>query len=380
MHVPKPVRIAAFAVALATLALASLASPASAAPHHGHHRHGDSGRADALAPGAHPARAKIAPEAGRSLRAGSPHKHAIAPVEKAESIGSPNGGRLEGGLHLDTSRPYLRVVPAYESGDVRWGLPVFVNAIDRAAKGVAKRFPGSVLDVGDISKKGGGDLLRHHSHESGRDADLGFYAVDVKGKQVHAHMFLKFDGDLRSVNVPGARFDLPRTWLLVQELLLDPTIRVSHVFIAQPLRKQMLAYARPRVSLALYDRAAVVMMQPTHSLPHDDHLHVRISCPNGSRSCIELARVPPHGGTRVAHRGKPQDHVLRTPSKTLHAAGGPAGAKPAGGSPPPNLHVSPGLSGAAAQEPLEVDRNEAPVDDADVKDEVDDDGMPRITD
>jgi penicillin-insensitive murein DD-endopeptidase len=55
-------------------------------------------------------------------------------------------------------------------------------------------------------------------------------------------------------------------------------------------------------------------MQPHNSLPHDDHFHVRISCPRDAHaSCIELAKVAPHGKARVAHKGHPAGHTLRTP-------------------------------------------------------------------
>ncbi len=242
------------------------------------------------------------------------------PAERAESIGSPNDGHLRGGVHLDLGRPYFRVVPAYESGDVRWGLPSLVNMIDRAARSVHKRFPGSVLDVGDMSQKGGGDLLRHHSHESGRDADLGFYVVDAKGKQIHARTFIKFDASMESPTVPGARYDLARNWAFVQELLTDPVARVSHVFVAEWVRQRLLAYARPRVSHALWERAALTMMQPHNSLPHDDHIHVRISCPREAHSpCIELAKAAGHAHVRVAKKGHAQGRALYTPPRAAHA-------------------------------------------------------------
>lgn len=264
------------------------------------------------------ARAEVA-LGGRAGRTGAPAggKGDFAktvPAERPESVGSPNDGHLKGGVHVDLARPYFRVVPSVESGDVRWGHPALVSMIDHAARTVAKRFPGSVLHVGDLSRKGGGDLLRHHSHESGRDADLGFYAVDGHGKQLHSQGFIKFDANLASPTTPGAHFDLPRNWAFIQELLTDPTARVSHVFIAEYLRQQLLTYARPRVSHPLFERAALVMMQPHHSLPHDDHIHVRISCPHDVRSgCIELAKNAPHGMGRVAHRGSSGTHVIKTP-------------------------------------------------------------------
>ena len=114
---------------------------------------------------------------------GAPGASLEKKTQKALSVGSPNAGRLEGGVHLDLSKPYFRVLPASAAGDGRWGLPQLVHMLDRAARAVHKKFPGSVLDVGDLSKKGGGDVLRHHSHESGRDADVGFYVVDARYSQ-----------------------------------------------------------------------------------------------------------------------------------------------------------------------------------------------------
>jgi penicillin-insensitive murein endopeptidase len=303
--VPKP---STLALALALLAL----SPAAFAT--GPSRDGAARRAH------HHRRAHANVPAGRAPRAGAAAKlePARRPVPvKAQSIGSPNEGKLEGGVHVDLSKPYYRVVPAYESGDVRWGLPQLVNLIDRGARSVHKRFPGAVLDVGDLSQRGGGDLLRHHSHETGRDADLGFYTIDARGRSVHARHFVKFEsGTLESTNVPGARFDLARNWLFVQEMLTDPGAHVSHIFISAPLRAQLLAWARPRVSRALWERAAQVMMQPTHSLPHDDHFHVRISCPHGMKACIELAKVPQRKQHRMAKKAASHGpRLLKTPSR-----------------------------------------------------------------
>jgi penicillin-insensitive murein endopeptidase len=314
------------------------------------------------------------------------------PVEKAESVGCPNAGRLAGGAHLDLARPYFRVIPAYGLGDFRWGLPELINLIDRAARTVHKRYPGAVLEVGDISRKGGGDLLRHHSHESGRDADLGFYALDAKGKQIHQRAFLKFDASGASTDVPSARFDFDRNWLLIQAMLTDPGARVSHIFIAAPLRQQLLVHARARgVSRALLNRAAMVMMQPTGALPHDDHMHIRISCPSSARgSCIELAKNAPHGKGRLkgrlAHRGR---RVLHTPGRAAPAPGKvePAVARAKKPVPPGEPREGQLKSKAAAEadeEPftLELSENdeEADADAFEVKDAMDESGALKITD
>ena len=358
--------------ALALVALTSVASSALAAPH-GHHGRARPGRRAALETASTRApRESTVPLAKVDKPASR--------VEKADSVGSPNEGHLEGGVHLDMTRPYFRVVPMYTSGDVRWGLPTMISMIDRAARTVNKRYPGSVLDVGDISQKGGGDVSRHHSHESGRDADLGFYAVDAKGKQLHHHGLIKFDASLESPTVPGARFDLPRNWLLVEQMLTDPAARVSHLFIAEPLRQKLLGYARARgVSRALLDRAQVALMQPTQSLPHDDHFHVRISCPATMRgSCVELAKNLPRGKNRVARHGH---DPLHTPSKGGVAHGSAAGHTKGG----VGAKHPPAAAGMASTDPFAdvntgADDGEADADGAEVKDLVDETGTLLITD
>ncbi len=364
--------LVAAALALGALSPDAHAEEPSKAPPHRHHAR-------------HHRRARIVEPSSRASRDGSgPDSHPVEktstashgakhlPAERAESIGSPNEGHLKGGVHVDLSHPYFRVVPAYESGDVRWGMPQLVNMIDRAARTIHKRFPGSVLDLGDFSRRGGGDLLRHHSHETGRDADLGFYVVDAKGKQLHARTFIKFDTSMASPTVPGAHYDVVRNWAFIQELLTDPVARVSHVFIAEWIRHELLAYARPRVSHALFDRAAMLLMQPHDSLPHDDHIHVRIACPHELHSsCIELAKNAHHGKAKVAHRSRGGGHVLRTPAHV------PAPHPAAPGKPPAASGVSPqgpamiplGGPGAA-----EIDADGA------ARDAVDDTGAARISD
>ncbi|WP_437807932.1 penicillin-insensitive murein endopeptidase [Sorangium sp. So ce1078] len=287
-------------------------------------------------------------------RSAEPARTKAAPKTPAASVGHPNEGRLEGGVRLDSSRKDIRVVPAYAHADVRWGLPALVGMIERAARGVARRFPGAVLEVGDLSRQRGGEVHRHNSHESGRDVDLGFYALDGRGKQVHAPHFLRFNARLASTNMPGARFDLPRNWLLVQHLLTDPRAHVSHIFISDPLRHALLAHAkRIGVSRALLVRAQLAMMQPTGAEPHDDHMHVRISCPRAMRgSCVELAKNAPSFRTRA--RMAKTAKALRTPPSARGQAARPRAAAAA---PAPER---PREAGASRRDPAKGSGREEP--------------------
>jgi penicillin-insensitive murein endopeptidase len=348
---------------------------------------------------------KIAPVEKKGTQSDSKKAPAIAePKVNAESVGPPNDGRLEGGIRLDVSKPYLRVVPAYnyKDADTRWGLPALVRALDRAAKAVSKKYPGAVLGVGDISRKNGGELANHHSHESGRDADLGFYVIGEKNQPVLRHGFVKIDENLTAPEVPGARFDVARNWLFIQTLLLDREARVSHIFVSEPIKHALLAHARSRgVARALYVRAAQVMMQPTGGLPHDDHFHVRISCPSKAKtSCVEIAKnAPSKARLKMAKKGR---SGMKTPARKQAARPQPkrtaeakqARTEPTGGiylsrttkneggpDVPVSLWALAGapIGGAEERKTAQGDPDEAESDAVDVKDAIDEDGAPRIT-
>jgi len=403
--VRSPVRFLALTFTLALLGLplhAAEASPPATAP-----------RASAPKPQPPLRRAKTEPSAltrpGRTVKSAVSIAKPAEPPARADSVGPPNAGRLEGGIRLDLTKPHLRGAPMHASIDTRWGLPALVHAIDHAAKAVTKKYPGAVLNVGDLSRRNGGELARHHSHESGRDADLGFYVVDAQGKPLSRANFVKIDDKLAAEDIPGARFDVARNWLFLQNLLLDRDARVSHVFVAEPIKHALLAHARARgVAHALYVRAALVMMQPTGGLPHDDHFHVRISCPASMRkTCVEHAKNAPS----KAHLGKKgqQRTAMRTPprrvvtepkgakpspthaaprARTAATANRPAGiflSRPAKAAGDPDVPASLwALAGATLGNqgepaPRRDAQEEAESDNADVKDAIDESGAPRIT-
>lgn len=271
-----------------------------------------------------------------ALAGPAPRTAPSAPIiPMGRSVGSPTEGHLVGGAHL-ADAPYLRIVPSYAAGDVRWGLGSLVGMLDRAARSVRRQYPDAVMSVGHLSKQSGGELDRHASHESGRDADVQFYVKNDRGQPVYADHFAAFKGDGTAASWPGAHFDDARNWALVAALLNDPVAHVSHIFVATPIRARLLAYAaRMGVAESLRDRAALTMVQPHGSLPHDDHFHVRISCPSGMTGCVEfptisrVARTRRHGAAHgAATRAHPTPAAhLETHATRADAAGADASAQ-----------------------------------------------------
>lgn len=275
-----------------------------------------------------PARPGSAKPAGKSAPAGlrNASHHATARLASAaapqrtlpsKSIGSPTDGHLINGVHL-ADAPYLRIYPVYSGTDVRWGTDTLVGLVDRAAKSVRKQFPDAVLSVGQLSKNGGGEVDRHASHESGRDADVGFYVKNASGKPILADHMVAFLGDGTAPSWPGAHFDDARNWALVSAIVSDPHARVTHLFVATPIRERLLSYAaKIGASPTIRTKAAEVLAQPRGALPHDDHFHVRIACPGGQDGkCIEQPLA--HHGHGAATASASHGH----PAHPSHASGG----------------------------------------------------------
>ncbi len=277
------------------------------------------------------------------------------------SVGSPTEGHLVGGAHLSDAT-YLRVMPADRAGDVRWGLGALVGMVERAAQHVRHLYSGAVLNVGHLSKSGGGNIEQHASHESGRDADLPFYVQDAHNRQIFADHMVAFRGDGTSPTWPGAHFDDAKNWALVSAVLEDPVARVTHIFVSSPLRMRLLQYAaHVGAPETLRTRAAFAMVQPRGTLPHDDHFHVRIACPSGMTSCIEnpamhIARrghgAHARGRERAMERVELHENAHPTASTTssAHAVDHEHGSEPG-----PRAHGEPTDEPAVMVDTLEGD-------------------------
>lgn len=210
-----------------------------------------------------------------------------------QSIGAPNAGHLEGAMLLKGSRTLKQ-----KDGSHSWGLPDLVRLLQRASAKIARKHKNSVLLVGDLSGRTGGFIERHGSHQSGRDADVGFFVMNSKGKQVNVRHFVAFEGNGKGRELPWAMFDDVRNWDLVEALLTDDKATVRYLFVAPALKTRLLAQAaRKHATKELIARAGAAMLASQESDVHDEHLHVRIACPASMREvCIEEPMAHAAGG------------------------------------------------------------------------------------
>jgi penicillin-insensitive murein endopeptidase len=245
----------------------------------------------ASAPGSEPPPAEAAAPKATPRPAGPPadvSKELQKPIYKkmSLSIGAPHAGRQVRAKKLrgDAALHVLK-----KGSDAVFGHPSLVLMLHRSAKQLAKKFPGSKLVVGDLSSEAGGPLVGHHSHQSGRDADVLFYARDEKGKSVLPKKFVQYDAAGKATDGSGLVFDDERNWLLVDSWSKDKRAGLKYVFVARWLRSRLIAFAlkHPKYKDRVPEVSAF-FLQPEGAEPHDDHFHVRIKCPAGEEKiCVD---------------------------------------------------------------------------------------------
>jgi murein endopeptidase len=192
----------------------------------------------------------------------------------AQSRGRPAGGKLIDGVHLGRGKGYRLRFP-----ENAWGLPRLKQVLRRCAKHVHLRFPGTAdLLVGDLSRPNGGRFPPHQSHQSGRDADIGYY---LKGNVQNTTMHRVVQGDL----------DYAKNWSFLRCLLRYD--RVVRVYMDSAIQRGYVAYLEERQLVdaetlgRLFEASGGKKALIRHAPEHDTHLHVRIACDPEDAGCSE---------------------------------------------------------------------------------------------
>jgi penicillin-insensitive murein DD-endopeptidase len=201
----------------------------------------------------------------------------LAPALRG-SVGVPHHGVITNAVPLPKRGEGYALL---RTNGVHWGNPRLVAAIQESARDVARIRPGAKLGVGDLSARFGGQASGHRSHRTGRDADLLIYATTLDGRPVETPGFVRFGPDGLAETRKGKfiRMDVEREWQLVKALISSKEANVQWLFFAHWLEALVIEYARARgedPELVWY--AESVLLQPSDSAPHDDHLHLRIAC------------------------------------------------------------------------------------------------------
>lgn len=171
-----------------------------------------------------------------------------------------------------------------------YGSQGLVELIELASAELLHRFPeGERLQVGDLSAERGGKIPGHSSHQNGLDADLSYFRVNHQDEiddpsQGFQELFV-VDGKL------SANFDLERNWEFLK--ILVSSGRINRVFLDGVIKTALCDYALRSDPSAL----AVETLRRLRPYPlHEDHMHLRLTCPSESPNCQEQELPPPGSG------------------------------------------------------------------------------------
>lgn len=198
-----------------------------------------------------------------------------------QSFGRPQSGYLVSGTRMppNAAAYFLR------RPERAFGTRAAVEQVVSAVRAVRRKFPRvHPLAIGDFSARHGGPLSMHGSHQSGRDADIGFYFR--KKPRSYPRSFVVATAD---------NIDFPATWALISGLLRSAGKPggVERIYLTYQTQALFYRLARkhkvPRARLDEWfqyphgRRAARGLIR--HWPGHTEHIHVRFRCAADDPEC-----------------------------------------------------------------------------------------------
>ncbi len=200
------------------------------------------------------------------LRVGQKLKITVAgPAVAAKSNGRPQYGRLVDAEQLNTGPGWHRMRP-HRSWGANNTITHLMTCIPRVKQEFGRATPDVV--VGDISRKTGGHLSPHISHQNGLDVDIGYYHKDRP--------------NIRHFRNAGRKsLDVERSWHLIK-CFLD-TKDVDLIFVDYNLQRLLHRYAKKQGASKAWLKATFQFPRGRgnrkgtirHSKGHKHHFHVR---------------------------------------------------------------------------------------------------------
>jgi murein endopeptidase len=174
------------------------------------------------------------------------------------SVGFADRGRVLNAVQMPADPAWIVERPPYS-----FATRETVEALSLAFRSVRKQFPDSApARLSHVGTKEGGYLRPHRSHQSGRDADIGFF----------------YRGDrFPPRGVPRERLiDPARNWALIRALITETDVQVILVDqgIQHVLHRHALAIGEDPRWLSQVFGGMV-----KHARRHRDHFHVRFFAP-----------------------------------------------------------------------------------------------------
>ncbi|TMQ21551.1 MAG: penicillin-insensitive murein endopeptidase [Deltaproteobacteria bacterium] len=278
------------------------------------------------------------------------------------SVGKASHGYLIDGARLPDHGEGFITRDVWRARDNRFGTDELIDLVIGVARRMRRQVPGVNLVVADLSGRGGGERIAfHRSHQSGRDADLLYYMRDAAGRPFEPDAMHVFNAAGRARDGSGITVDIPRTWLLVKELITASEAPVQWVFMYEPIARKLIEHAQQiGEPEALIERARKICRQPGDSARHDDHMHVRVYCSDTDKAygCVDMGPMellaeyqaePPPIDTLIRALASPPPAAVGEAAPTAVRAATPTAVRAA--TPPAAVHEATPPAGAVSYAP-----------------------------
>ncbi len=187
---------------------------------------------------------------------------------------------------------YLKV---FQDRDRGYGSLDLVTIILAAAKEIHREIPATeVVQIGDIAAKRGGQLGGHGSHQNGLDADIVYFKKNHRVMPTSGSSRGETGFDEKFVDRNGAvtaNFDIDANWKFIQ--ILATTNRIDRIFADQHIKREFCRYA---VAKGMREEWKETLRKLRHWPNHQDHMHVRLTCPPNSGKCKPIPPIPDGDG------------------------------------------------------------------------------------
>lgn len=201
------------------------------------------------------------------------------------SIGSYAKGCIAGAVPLPADGPTWQVMrPARNRA---WGNPVLIAVIERLAASIPQAVGWPGLLIGDLGQPRGGPMVTGHaSHQIGLDADIWVMPMPEQRLSVTERDNLP----AQSIVTPDGNAVDPAIWNPSYRRLYETVARLpelARMFVNPAIKRELCREAGD-------DHDWLPKVRPWWG--HDDHFHMRLTCPPGQPQCESQAPVPPGDG------------------------------------------------------------------------------------
>ncbi len=143
-----------------------------------------------------------------------------------------------------------------------------------------------VLGIGDISRKNGGKLGGHKSHQQGLDADISYY---IRNQYQPRGL-----NDIVQNDKPNKDWLIDKQWELFKHTV--KTTYVDRILVDHALKMALCRYARSKSELTESTKSSDLAFQTLRRLRvvtnHQDHFHIRVKCSVLQVRCRMMADPP----------------------------------------------------------------------------------------